>query len=142
LSSTDPAYKDLAERARGEDQRLGLASLRQISRAASDISDVSTRGGLIAEFEAALKTLSLAVAAEASERDKSANAIFQSVWNAAEPLFAEGTTALDTCPVCATPMEDTTAGGVEGLVSSGRRNGLVEGSCDGRSTAFGSGSSG
>jgi hypothetical protein len=41
--------------------------------------------------------------------------MFQALWKAAEPLFAEGTPALAVCPVCETAVADTTAGSAEAI---------------------------
>ena len=55
-----------------------------------------------------------AAALEAAERDKAANAIFASVWNAAEPLFQDGAPSVDACFVCATPVDKTASGSMAG----------------------------
>jgi len=40
---------------------------------------------------------------------------FQGLWKAAEPLFAEGVSAPDVCPVCITPIAATVAGSPEAI---------------------------
>lgn len=40
---------------------------------------------------------------QAGERDKAANPNFHTLWQPAQPFFAEGSWNLATCPVCTTP---------------------------------------
>ncbi|GAA0002263.1 hypothetical protein BRDID11002_22640 [Bradyrhizobium diazoefficiens] len=55
--------------------------------------------------------LSAAVAEEAEERGKAASTMFQALWKAAEPLFAEGGTgACWYAQICETPVTDSAAG--------------------------------
>jgi hypothetical protein len=123
LDPSDVAYVVLAERATAEEQKVGLAGLRQMRAAAASLwnesKDQQTQetvvSGTIPVFEAAAAALLMAETAEADERSKAANAAFQAVWNAAEPLFVEGAPSLEACPICATPMSETTAGGVDGI---------------------------
>jgi hypothetical protein len=66
--------------------------------------------GAIPDFENAATALTLATKAEIDERGKAASAVFQALWKAAEPLFADDALAPDVCPVCTTPLDRTTAG--------------------------------
>ena len=123
LTSSDPAYIDLEARAKAEENKIGLAGLRQIRAAATalwvkttdDDSRENVISGTIPTFDLAVTTLSEAVDKEAEERDKAAGTVFQAVWKAAEPLFAEGVTAPDSCPVCTTPIADTATGSVKAI---------------------------
>lgn len=123
LEISDPAYTELSTRANAEEHQIGLAGLRQTRQAAaalwSEVTDKetgkTTLSGAIPAFEGAVAVLSKAVAAEADERGKAANASFQALWKVAEPFFAEGKPDLDTCPVCTTPIAETKAGSMEGI---------------------------
>ncbi len=118
LAAGDPAYLELEARAKAEDNKIGLAGLRQIRNAAAalraETKDAESGeiivSGAIPTFETAVATLLVAESKEAEERDKAASTVFQALWKATEPLFAEGVAAPDICPVCATPVADTAAG--------------------------------
>jgi ABC-type lipoprotein export system ATPase subunit len=121
LAADDSAYLELQARAKAEENKLGLASLRQIRNAAAalwaEVTDAESGetvvSGAIPTFDAAVATLSAAESKEKEERGKAASTVFQALWKAAEPLFAEGVPALDVCPVCATPVADTASGSAE-----------------------------
>jgi hypothetical protein len=121
VSAADPAYATLAQRARAEESQLGLAALRQLLSAAGALwaeqkdqtSGETTVLGAIHVFERAIGTLDEAVLKEAEERRKAAQAVFQSVWKAAQPLFEEDAKEIDACPVCETPLSATSAGSRE-----------------------------
>ena len=123
LSIADPAYVALEARAEEEANKLGLAGLRQIRDAAAALQVETTNeesgevvaSGAILSFDEPLAALSSATITEEEERGKSANAMFQTLWNLAEPFFAEDAPALDVCPVCATPIADTAAGSSEAI---------------------------
>lgn len=118
LAADDPAYVELEARAKAEENKIGLAGLRQIRSAAASLRAEATdaesgeivASGAIPIFNAAVEALSAAENREAEERGKAASAVFQALWKAAEPLFAEGVAAPDICPVCATPVVGTMAG--------------------------------
>jgi recombinational DNA repair ATPase RecF len=125
LTTVDTGYLELEARAKAEENKLGLAGLRQIRNAAAalwvEVTDAeggeTVIGGAIPTFDAAVGALWAAVEEEAEERGKAASTIFQALWKAAEPLFAEGVPApaicpvCETiCPVCETPVADTAAG--------------------------------
>jgi len=117
----DPAYFELEARAKAEENKIGLAGLRQIRNAAAALwaeatdaeSGETIVNGAIPIFDATVATLSAAESKETEERGKAASTVFQALWKAAEPLFAEGVPAPDVCPVCATPVADTAAGSPE-----------------------------
>ena len=117
----DPAYLELESRAKAEENRIGLAGLRQIRNAAAGLRLEATDAengetvvsGAIPTFAAAVARLSEAESKGAEERFKAAGAVFQALWEAAEPLFAEEVAAPDICPICATPVVDTVAGSAE-----------------------------
>lgn len=123
LSTSDPAYAELQTRATAEEARIGLAGLKQIRNAAAALwtegKDPETgqtiSGGAVSKFEAAASRLIVAEKKEAEERGKAASALFQSLWMAAAPLFAEGATAPDICPICTTPVQESPAGNVESI---------------------------
>ena len=123
LDVSDPAYVELTARAKAEEHQVGLAGLRQIEQAAAalwnEVGDEETGetavSGAIPLFEGAATALSNAIKAEADERGKSASAAFQTLWKAAEPFFAEGAQIPEACPICATPITETTAGSGDGV---------------------------
>ena len=123
LAALDPAYVELEARAKAEENKIGLAGLRQIRSAAAglwlettdaDSGEVSVSGAVPA-FDAAVSMLATAEDKEAEEREKAAGTVFQALWKAAEPLFAEGAPPPDVCPVCITPIAATTAGSPEAI---------------------------
>lgn len=121
LAVGDLAYLELEARAKAEENKIGLAGLRQIRNAAAALRAETTDtesgetvvSGAIPTFDAAVAALSAAETTETEERGKAASTVFQALWEAAEPLFAEGVAAPDICPVCATPVADTAAGSAE-----------------------------
>jgi hypothetical protein len=123
LDAADPAYVELLDRVKAEDRQVGVAGLRQIRHTAASLwnpvqnaeTGETTVTGFIPTFEMAVSALSKAAKAEVDERGKAANVVFQALWKAAEPLFAQEAPSLEACPVCATPIEETMAGGVEGI---------------------------
>jgi ABC-type lipoprotein export system ATPase subunit len=123
LAIDDPAYLEVDVRAKAEENKIGLAGLRQIRNAAAALRAETTDtesgeiivSGALPTFETAVATLLAAESKEAEERGKAANTVFQALWKAAEPLFAEGAVAPDICPVCATPVVDTVAGSAEAI---------------------------
>jgi hypothetical protein len=119
LAANDPVYLELESRAKAEENRIGLSGLRQIRNAAAALwaaqatageGDENVVSGAIPTFDSALAALSAATMGEAEERSKAASTMFQALWKAAEPLFAEGVAAPEICPVCATPVVNTAAG--------------------------------
>ncbi len=123
LVPIDPAYVELKARAESEENKTGLAGLRQIRNAAAALRAEATDAesgetvvsGAIPTFEAAVAAQSAATSKEAEERDKAASSAFQALWKAAEPFFAEGLPIPDVCPVCSTPLADTAAGSAEAI---------------------------
>ncbi|MCG7853205.1 MAG: ATP-binding protein, partial [Methanosarcinaceae archaeon] len=123
LDRTDPAFITVQDRAKAEETQLGLEGLRQVRRTAAVLyeekEDPDTGGprktGLLPDFAAAVDVRVMAEETEAAERNAAANTVFDEFWKVAEPLFAEGKPVLDTCPVCKTPIADSTAGSVEGV---------------------------
>lgn len=121
LAAGDPAYLELESRAKAEENKIGLAGLRHIRNAAAALRAETTDtesgeavvSGAIPTFDAAVAVLSAAESKETEERGKAASTVFQALWKAAEPLFADGVAAPDICPVCATPVADTAAGSAE-----------------------------
>ena len=104
---SDAAYLEVGNREKPEDQQAGLSDLRQIKRAflaalwnsaVDEGSGEVTLTGAIPAFEAATDRLSRAEAAEIHEREKAANAAFQALWKAAQPLSAEDASPLEALP--------------------------------------------
>ena len=125
LATVDPAYVALEARVEDEASKIGIAGLRQIRNAAAALRVGTTNeesgevviSGAIPALDEAVVALSRSTTKEEEERAKSANAAFQTLWNVAEPFFAEDAPALDVCPVCATPIADTAAGSSEAIRS-------------------------
>jgi energy-coupling factor transporter ATP-binding protein EcfA2 len=123
LDRADPTFAIIAVQAAAEESELGISGLRQLAVAIEAVYAVSTDQsssdsqikGAIPIFEAAVTTKLEAAALEAAERDKAANAIFATVWIAAEPLFQDGAPSVDACPVCATPIDKTASGSMAGI---------------------------
>ena len=120
LDGGDAGLLTFRERAKVEEQQVGLAGFRQIERAAVSLyreakdSGVED-GGLIREFERAATKLLDAQKREKCERVKAANSVFAELWTVAEPLFAEGRQAIEACPLCGTAIANTKAGSEEGI---------------------------
>ena len=118
LSRSGPAHAELEDRALSEENRIGLAGLKQRRfcaaavwlRTPADGKGDAVTTGAIPAFEAAVAKLVSAEVVEEDERRKAAASAFETLWKAAEPLFAEGAAAPETCPVCATPIPETTTG--------------------------------
>jgi energy-coupling factor transporter ATP-binding protein EcfA2 len=123
LAAGDRGYVGLEARATAEENKIGLAGLRQIRNAAASLwaevtdteSGETVVSGSVPTFDRAIATLSAAENKETEERGKAASTVFQALWKAAEPLFAEGMPAPDVCPVCATPVVDTAAGSADAI---------------------------
>lgn len=130
LGVDDPSYNELGARAKAEENKIGIAGLRQIRNAAAALwtqmadaeSGKTVISGTIPSFDVAVVTLSKTEGKEREERSKAANAVFQDLWKAAEPLFAGGIQAPNACPVCTTPLLKTTAGSVEAIREHIRRH--------------------
>lgn len=118
LAAGDPTYLELEARAKAEENKIGLAGLRQIRSAAVVLwakeqdseTGATITNGTVPTFENAIKAMSAAEIKEKDERGKAANTIFQTIWKAAEPLFADDVSSPKVCPVCATPLANTSAG--------------------------------
>lgn len=123
LAAEDPSYAEVGMRAKAEESKIGLAGLRQLLNAATALwikradaqSGKTFVSGAIQNFDASVLTLAAAESRELEERGKAANTVFQALWKAAEPLFTEGVSAPDVCPICTTPLANTTAGSVEAI---------------------------
>jgi ABC-type lipoprotein export system ATPase subunit len=123
LAVSDSTYLEVTKRAIEEEQQVGLAGLRHIRQAAAAIwnhssnekGDETIAAGAISLFEAATGRLSKAMRAEADERSKAANAAFQALWKAAEPIFCNVSLKIEECPICATPIDETKAGSSDGI---------------------------
>lgn len=125
LAADDAAYSELTARAKAEENRIGLAGLRQIRIAASALwaevtnlkNDEPLISGAIVAFDAAVANLLVADSKEVVERGKAANTAFQALWKAAKPHFVEGAPTPDACPVCLTLLGNTAAGSASGIRS-------------------------
>lgn len=116
FSPEDSAYATLRSRAESEARRLGLEGLRQLRRAIVAIVDPEDEtAGSAAAFGAAIQANADATTREQAERSAAADAVFAEIWKAAEPLFAEGAEAPETCPVCQTPIDKSGAGSLDAV---------------------------
>ena len=124
LDRKDPAHITVQERAKSEEVQLGLEGVRQLRRSAASLYEEKedpdtrnvTKAGHVHNLETAIDELAAAKKAEATERQAAANAAFEELWKAAEPLFAEGREPqIDSCPICKTPIADSIAGSVQGV---------------------------
>lgn len=126
LEETDPSFTTVKVRAAAEDDRVGLGTLRQCRDAVAALyaeeknddaeeAQEAKRTGAIVTFIEAIDRRAKAEQREGDERGKASAAVFASVWEAAEPLFAEGKPDLEACPVCETPVENSPTGTVAGI---------------------------
>ncbi len=123
LGKMDPGYVELANRCQAEENRVGLAGLRQIQAAAKALrvktcqeeSKDVTISGAISSFRSAAATQLLAVAKEGEERSKAADVTFQALWEAAEPLFSGTGNPPSICPICDTPIAVSSAGSSDAI---------------------------
>lgn len=123
LDRGDSAFITVQDRARAEEEQLGIAGLRLVLQSAaalySENKDPETDdiriAGLIVEFEMAVDSNETAKTIEHAERSSASNYVFDEVWKAAQPLFGGDVEAPDTCPVCTTPIADSAAGSAEGV---------------------------
>ncbi len=122
LNRTDPDFISVQNRAKVEETRLGLEGLRQIRRSAVVLYEekipqggCTLSTGLLCDFEAAVKAQADALNVEIAERTAAVNAAFEKLWRIAEPLFAEGKSYPDVCPICTTPIDKSAAGSPEGV---------------------------
>ncbi len=133
FDKADPAFAILFARRKAEEAHIGLSGLRHARNVAAAVlfervdpeTGARTRAGALAEFEEAARVRVIAAASEVAERDKAANSVFASVWNAAAPLFAEGVGLVIDCPICATPLSETRAASVDGARAHMQRH-IVE----------------
>lgn len=123
IDRTDSGFITVQIRAKTEERQLGLEGLRQIRRTAAAIFSEQALPdgpgiiltGRIPEFGTAVDAKAKAIDVEVVARRVAANAMFEGLWRMAEPLFAEGKPALDSCPICSTPLDDSTAGSLEAV---------------------------
>ena len=104
LSDRDPAIDILTAQAKAEQEKLGLTSLRNISRLL--VALFSSLGGTdkeqtgdIPTFEQAVARLRKAEFQEEAERSRASSAVFNQIWTEAEILF-NSSDELESCPVC------------------------------------------
>lgn len=117
LAESDASYTELVARAKKEDSEVGLTAFKAVKSALDgafaevrDDKGQITIAGAIPTFERSVAALTAAAAAEAAEKGKAANSVFDAVWKAAEPLFADGGLDIDTCPICNTSIADSALG--------------------------------
>lgn len=136
LGRSDGAFIEVENRAKAEEQQLGIEGLRQIRRAAADLyeeieggvhSEARERGQLV-EFAKSVAAHASARTVEAKERQTAANSLFAELWRHAEPLFEEGSWISEECPICLTPIAASGAGSVDGVRShiAARRTELAD----------------
>ena len=118
----DDAYKQICKLEEEEEKLVGLTSLRLLHGMAETLynankSQGSTHAravGRISEYETAEQDLSKIKKSEEMERNKAATAMFESLWNIAEPIF-NGDNIIESCPICDTPINQTTIGSQLGI---------------------------
>lgn len=116
LNSSDAAISKAIERAKKEEEKLGIEGLRQIQRIASSIyldqsgDSGGAETGYLATFEQALASREEASKTEVAEREKAEKACFAELWGIAEPFFANENQSIDNCPICTTPLGSTSKG--------------------------------
>jgi recombinational DNA repair ATPase RecF len=123
LNEADQALLILKERAKDEEHQLGLSGLRNINKALKNLYSVSmdentnntTITGLLNDFDQAINQRNIAIENEANIRNKTANALFSSFWETASLLFENGMSDISECPLCCTPISNSSAGSVEGI---------------------------
>lgn len=123
FDGTDVALAAARKRKKKEEESVGLAGTRQLRNSLVSVHDEvedpddpnkKLLKGFLPSFVAATENLSAAEEKEKKERSKAADAAFEELWAAAEPLFAEGGPDQTVCPICSTPFSDSVVGSVEG----------------------------
>ncbi len=104
FSEKDPAFAILTARRNAEQEKLGLAPLRRISRSLEDLAlpldgTDGEPAGKIPAFEQAVTRLNQAVVHEEAERSRASDAVFSQVWAEAKQLFDKDE-VFDFCPIC------------------------------------------
>lgn len=123
LAADDPSIISLFQRAKAEESRLGLDSLRQLRGTIDSLYEVcrdeegipEPPRGLVMSLIKAYADLLEANRVEAELRARTAEAVFARLWEVAAPLFLDETVAPEFCPICTTPIRLSTAGGVAAI---------------------------
>jgi DNA repair exonuclease SbcCD ATPase subunit len=123
LSTDDPTIAEVRERVKEEEKQVGLSTCKQglqsleriYATTKSDDDAEDQHSGSVVDLASAFKAFEIAERDESDERASAAKSVFSAVWEAAEPLFSDDTTAPEECPVCTTPIEDTRAGSVDAI---------------------------
>lgn len=115
LSKEDAGYQEIAKRKAAEDERVGLATLKQIATQIEAVfkpaeNEGEQPTGEIVAFEEAISNHATAVAREAEERAKASEAVFNDVWAAAKKVFENKDAKFEKCPVCDTALTSSPHG--------------------------------
>jgi len=124
LDESDESYKIIVGRSTQEAEKLGLAGLKQVDRAARLVWSESANDdgtteftGALAEFETAVETLGTALEKMKEEEGLAADAALKDIWEAAQRLYAQDAIRPDACPVCQTTIEDSPSASADGVHS-------------------------
>ncbi len=123
LDRSDPSFVTVHDRAESEEMQTGLQGLKQqrssLAKVYAETETANTNGtcisGYLHDFEVAVSNVLGAKINETEERISAANAVFSDIWKAAESVFSDEEIAPDICPVCDTPIVDSSAGSIEGV---------------------------
>ena len=116
LGKESPIYKTIDERKRKEDENVGLAALTEVVDKVQtiylkqEVNGSILETGTVINFESAVEAAVQADSREQEERAKSEKAVFREVWEAASNVFKDVSVDISVCPVCDTPLEQTTKG--------------------------------
>jgi hypothetical protein len=119
LDKNDVSYKAIKDRKLAEDAETGLLQYEQalaaLKRAYAVQPETLKEIGAIPELYDQLAVLEQAQKTEEAERAKSASNAFKDVWEAAQKVLKAPSLPLDSCPVCETPFDKTSAGSKDAL---------------------------
>ena len=122
FSEQDDTFTILSARRDTEQEKLGLAQLRRLSKLAEALSSPLDGAqkklhGKIPEFEQAVSRLGITSVREKEERSRASNAVFSRLWAEAKELFDKGA-VIDACPVCDTSLESGPHSSHDGIRAS------------------------
>ena len=111
LSEQDPGFLELEARSKTEQEQLGLSQLRTIKGQVGAVfaQDEEELSGSLVSFASSVSEYRKAVSAEANERSKESNAIFNQVWSEAQKLLAKDFEIVN-CPICDTEFPSSPHG--------------------------------
>jgi hypothetical protein len=122
LSLREPCMASIQGRKADEERRIGVDLLKSSVSTITTIylehpKDHTTQStGTLVDFEKAVRAMLDATILEQQERARSKKAIFKAVWDAAKGLLEDTTQDIDACPVCDTPLDQTSKRGREEII--------------------------